>query len=646
MIEIPQFVRDLIDLRCSTSAKLRPSAWFIGQHPELGPFLDALVSSEPWYRCREDALKLLCLGFVEPARCLRCGRELDQDRLMKNSALRFCSKRCSQSSPERLAKVRATSLARFGVENAMQSDAIKERNAATNLARYGVANVFQSEAIKEKSRTTMLEKYGAENFSQTDGFAAKFRETMLERYGAEHPYASEEIREKIQSTNRERYGGIAPACSHDVVEKMKATCRERYGADSSLCSPAVNAKRQATWARNYGGNPSSDPEIKRKRRETNRRKFGSETYYTSFEYLSREYEKLKAKFAGKVAPLFTAEEFHGANCREEYRWRCERCGAEFASSIYTTSFDPEIPVLPRCLKCFPMLTGESVSENRLLDFVRDVYHGKVLHGDRTVIRPLELDIYLPEKALAIEYDGTYWHSTAAGKDAGYHLRKTERCERAGVRLIHVFEDEWRAHREIVEDRIRSAMGMCSRRIHARECEVREVPAAEANAFLRRTHLQGGDRSPVRLGLFHRGALVAVMTFGRPRFSRGFDWELVRFSTELGTRVAGGASRLLAHFRKSHAGSVVSYADRRWSVGGLYAALGFRLVGTSRPNYWYVRGTEKHSRYECQKHKLPALLGDAFDPSKSESENMSLAGFDRIYDCGNLVYVLEEEREAR
>ena len=131
-----------------------------------------------------------------------------------------------------------------------------------------------------------------------------------------------------------------------------------------------------------------------------------------------------------------------------------------------------------------------------------------------------------------------------------------------------------------------------------------------------------------------------MTFGKPRFNKNHDWELIRFASKLGIHVVGGASKLLAHFRKSHSGSVVSYADRRYSDGNLYEKLGFKKAGVSKPNYWYVKKNSRLSRYACQKHKLQAVLGDGFDPNLSEEENMYMNGWTRYHDCGNLVYVLE------
>ena len=275
------------------------------------------------------------------------------------------------------------------------------------------------------------------------------------------------------------------------------------------------------------------------------------------------------------------------------------------------------------------------------EWISTFYGGEMISRDQSVLDGRrELDIYIPGKKLAIEFDGLYWHSEKCGKGRYYHLNKTLACERRGVRLIHVFEDEWLEKRELVKDRIRTIISGGETRIYARKCEVREVGAREAGDFLDANHLQGSDHSSIRYGLYFEDELVSVMTFGKPRFNKNYDYELIRFASRLGIQVIGGASKLLSHFKKRHSGSIISYADRRYSTGGLYRALGFEKISESRPNYWWVGQGTRLSRYQCQKRNLPKVLGDAFDESMSESENMAANGFCRMFDCGNLVYVLK------
>ena len=168
----------------------------------------------------------------------------------------------------------------------------------------------------------------------------------------------------------------------------------------------------------------------------------------------------------------------------------------------------------------------------------------------------------------------------------------------------------------------------------------QLDSKTTNDFLEANHLQGRDCSLFRYGLFYNNELVAVMTFGKPRFDNDHDYELIRFASQNGYCIAGGASRLLRHFRDSHDGSIVTYADRRYSDGTFYEKIGFALKGVSQPNYWYVKNYDKLSRYACQKHKLKDVLGDGYDASLSERENMIANGYHVVYDCGNLVFELK------
>ena len=152
------------------------------------------------------------------------------------------------------------------------------------------------------------------------------------------------------------------------------------------------------------------------------------------------------------------------------------------------------------------------------------------------------------------------------------------------------------------------------------------------------HLQGKDTSSIRYGLFFDNELVSVMTFGKPRFNKNYDFELIRFASKLGFQVVGAFGKLLKHFTINFPDkSIISYADRRYSKGKVYLSNGFDLTNASKPNYFYVRGIEKYNRYQCQKHKLKNILGECFDENLTETENMIFNGFSKVFDCGNLVF---------
>lgn len=265
-------------------------------------------------------------------------------------------------------------------------------------------------------------------------------------------------------------------------------------------------------------------------------------------------------------------------------------------------------------------------------------------ASRKLIKPYELDFYFEDHSLAIEYDGIYWHSNI---DRDYHLNKTQQCEEKGVQLLHMLNNEWtdKSKRPIWESVIRSKLGL-NKTIFARKCTV--CKNIDVKGFLDENHLQGYIPAKITYGLMYQNQLVSVMTFSAPRFNKAFQYELIRFCNLRNINVIGGAGKLLKHFICDyHPKSIISYANRRWSNGRLYEKLGFTKIGESEPNYFYTKDCFKLlSRLQCQKHKLPELLGDLFDENLTEQENMLKAGYRILYDCGNLVYGMNLEREEQ
>lgn len=311
-------------------------------------------------------------------------------------------------------------------------------------------------------------------------------------------------------------------------------------------------------------------------------------------------------------------------------FRCLTCKTAFQRKAYYT---------PKCPQCTGI--ASSIEEKTLGDFISTLGISYVKHARGILGKKYEIDFYIPERKIGIEYNGIYWHSESSGKDKDYHLNKTELSLKAGIHLIHVFSNEWANKRQIVESVLRAKLGKVPHRIFARKCTIREVPSNEKAKFLDANHLQGRDNSSIALGLYLGEELVSVMTFGSRSLGRGKDFELIRFANKLNTSVLGGASKLLKYFKDNFDFSrIKTYADRRWSQGDFYEKLGFKLSHVSKPNYHYTNNYKVlESRLKFQKHKLEKAL-PIYDPSMSEWENMRQNGYDRVWDCGNYIYYLD------
>lgn len=276
------------------------------------------------------------------------------------------------------------------------------------------------------------------------------------------------------------------------------------------------------------------------------------------------------------------------------------------------------------------------SEDTLKNFIKTL-GVSFIENTHKIIPNFELDVYIPSHNLAIEFNGLYWHSELH-KPSNYHITKTELCEKNGIKLIHIFEDEWNDKKDITKSRIKNLLGLTENKLYARKCEIKEVPSKESQIFLEQNHIQGTTNSSIKIGLYFNNELVSIMTFGKGRIALGGksnEYELVRFCNKINTTVIGGADKLLKYFIKTYTPStIISYADRRWSQGDLYSKLNFTKTHYSQPNYWYIiQGKRKH-RFAYRKS---ILVKQGYDKNKSEAEIMFERKIYRIYDCGTIVY---------
>lgn len=298
-----------------------------------------------------------------------------------------------------------------------------------------------------------------------------------------------------------------------------------------------------------------------------------------------------------------------------------------------------------CQKCF---TSCSHGEIELGDFIASIIgEENIIRNDRIILKGNELDVYIPSKKIAFEFDGLYWHSEINKPCKKYHINKTKLCEEQGIQLIHIFEDEWIFKNDICKSRIKNLLGV-SERIYARKCKIIELNKQTSNTFLKENHIQGSVNASIIYGLEYNGEIVSVMSFGGLRKNLGSKstdghYELLRFSNKKGYSVIGGASKLFNHFVKSHNPTeVISYADRRWSKGNLYEQLHFNFSHTSEPSYFYVIGSERKNRFGYRKDVLISKYGCS--PSDTEHNFCKSKGWYRIYDCGTKVYKWKKQSE--
>lgn len=330
---------------------------------------------------------------------------------------------------------------------------------------------------------------------------------------------------------------------------------------------------------------------------------------------------------------------------EKIKVRCNLCKNEYFVSPTNLLSGKKCPYCNKT-KTF------SYQEKEILDFIKTFYTKKIIENDRTVLEGKELDLYFPEDKVAIEYDGLYWHGENNNPNKKYHLNKTNSCEKKSIHLIHIFENEWVNKKEIIKDKIKYILKGSYNlpKIYARKCIIKEINNDEKKKFLNYNHIQGSDRSSVKLGLFYKNTLVSVMTFCKPRISLGqkekkFDYELSRFANSINYIVLGSFGKLFNYFSKNYSwNSIITYADRRFSTlinqNNIYCKNNFKFDHYSTISYWYFKVNDEskfYHRYTFKKQNLTKYKN--YNKDKTEYQIMKENSYDRIWDCGNLVYYI-------
>lgn len=324
----------------------------------------------------------------------------------------------------------------------------------------------------------------------------------------------------------------------------------------------------------------------------------------------------------------------------------------YENVIYTTTDDKVLITCPKhgdfpqtphdhlqgvgCPSCKMMI---SKGETELAEFVKSLGFA-IETRDRQIIKPHELDIVIPELKVALEYNGLYYHSDKFEK-VGTHKVKTDKARLVGYRLLHIYEDDWRDRRPVVEKTIKHILGLSEGAVFARHLNVVVKSHQDCKDFYEANHLQGSGKGDSWC-LMQGNEIVAAMQFAQSSSERGnadtSRWELVRYASAV--RVTGGASRLFTSFVRGNPSvtTVVSYSDNDLFSGGMYEKLGFFKDSDVRPDYKYVVGNKRVHKSNFKKSNIAKYYPQVYDESLTEREMCEKLGYYRIYNSGLTKWV--------
>lgn len=454
----------------------------------------------------------------------------------------------------------------------------KEQNRKNRMIeKYGSASPFNSKEVREKSKQTKLEKYGEEYFNNRD--LAKV--TNLERYSSNSPLGNREIYEATLKSNRENHNGILAFNTEESVKNHNYKEIRRKSLETLKRTKKIDVPIQNLFT------------DKQKEILLNKENFEK--------YIQERYDKNR-------------------NAKAIYE-ELDIQHSVFYNYFYKYELD----------KKFTFNTSASLEEIKIVEWLNQVKPGiEIIRNYRQLKdkenKVIELDIYLPEYRVAIEYNGNYWHSQ---KDKNYHYNKSRACEENNIRLIHIFEYEWYNERQrpILENIIKNAIGINENKIFARKCKIEIKQSKDLREFFDTNNIQGYRAGKFAICLVYENEVVMSYIIGDAFFGKGkYQYEVIRGATKLGYTVVGGASKIWKYFIENYdPESCVYYIDYNYFNGNSLPYLGLKYITTkiSFKNYWVKEKVVKNR--EPKKHK-----------EIKELEELGLVV--PIYNAGVKVYV--------
>ena len=453
----------------------------------------------------------------------------------------------------------------------------------------------------------------------------KTKEHYLEKHGVEFG-KDPKIRNKIKTTNTKRYGNNSPFSSKEVQEKIKETNLEKYGSENVFQSESIKDFIRENNLKKYGHTIPVAGSLKPKVQETNLKKYGSISPLGN----SKIYSKTMKKRSINVLGIETYKKLYDKDWLYDQHHIKKKTCKEISKDIGVATST----VCRAMHKHNVRILGfyNSLPEIEIFNYISK-NNIKVIKNYRELIYPNEVDLYIPDHNLAIEFCGLFWHNEL-NKSKNYHHEKYKKCKEKGVRLITIFEDEWVYKKNIVLKTINRLLNIEKEEtVYARKTTPSlNVSNKDREIFLGENHIQGNGSGSINAGLFNDDSLVALMTFIKTKDSLLLN----RYATSC--NVPGGFSKLLKYVERNvkNINKIITFADLRWSEGDLYLKNGFRCIKYVKPDYDYILGDKRFHKFQFRKKNMSKKLKN-YNEALSEHDNMLANKIYRIYNCGLLKF---------
>ena len=477
-----------------------------------------------------------------------------------------------------------------------RKDCFVQKRKETSIKNWGVDNPKKHKDVIEKTKKSILETYDGKHYMFDDKIRNKFNETMMNRYGVKWAQENAEIKSKSANTWNNNIN------KEEIINNRNLLLINKSEDEKKM----IETKKLNTKIKNYGLIENCNKIMKEKSEQTCLEKYGKPHHFCNGEIQAKRIKSYETTIINKIKNklpyhiVFNSKKYNKNETDCYLNLTCKKCNSNFDINrqlfIFRQFSDIEI-----CLICNPIISGKSKAELNLLEFIRSNYAGEIIENSTHIIHPFELDIFLPELKIAFEYNGLYWHSDIY-KENDYHLNKSKKCEKLGIELFHIWEDDWIFKENQIKLLILNKLGKL-KIFYGDKCQIKIVDGCEYE-FIFKNSLKEYIKSDINIVMYYGDLLVSIICFN---ILNDNSYELKYF--------VNINAKLFKYFMTNYNPKyVIYYFDYSMFFDKILFELGFRLDSTYDliPEYYYIikgrrisggEGLDYLKIFDCGKQKF-------------------------------------------
>mgnify|MGYP005756758865 CR=1 FL=1 len=343
----------------------------------------------------------------------------------------------------------------------------------------------------------------------TDIFKKEVYELVKDEYIVLDEYKTDKIKIKfkhnkcgnifLMSPHNFLAGQRCPKCygkHRKTNEEFKKEVYELVGDEYSIRSKYINNKTKMEFKHNICGH---------KFLMTPHNFLAGQRCPNCFRSKKKTINEAKKDFYSLVGDEYSILSTEYINNKAKLLIKHNKCGLEFKMR-----YNDFVSQGHRCPYCHRF---NSIGEDELLNFISTTigHTYKIIIHENSLIKPYELDIYIPLMKLAIEYNGLYWHSDKVKKDKYYHQKKYTMCKELGINLIQIYDDDWLKNQDIVKAMLLYIFNKRKKNVIKNE-KIIDMNVIDKNKFMRKNTILTNYKTRYSSMLINNIGIIAILGF--------------------------------------------------------------------------------------------------------------------------------------